>query len=435
MALGGGVFTAQNKKLPGAYINFVSAARASAVLSERGIAALPISMNWGEAGKVFTLTSEDFIYNSRRILGYDYTDDALMGLREVFKHAQKVLVYRLDTTATKATNTFADAKFGGTRGNDLKIVITANADTPANFDVKTLLGTVEVDLQTNVATSTDNLVDNDFVTWKAGVSLEVTASTPLTGGTNGTVAAANWQTALIAFESETFNTFGAVTIDSSIVKLVAAWTKRMRDEVGVKFQSVVYNYAADDKGIINVVSTTTTGNSADLVYWVTGAQAGCAVNRSCTNMVYDGELAVDVEKSQDDLTDCIDNGQFVFHKVGDEVRVLTDINSKVTVTEDEGEDFKSNQVIRVIDQYGNDVAVLFNTKYLGIIQNNQSGRISFWNDVVKLQQQLENLGATEDYDSADTVVTQGDTKKEVVVNDSLTPVGAMEKLYLTCVVR
>ena len=152
-------------------------------------------------------------------------------------------------------------------------------------------------------------------------------------------------------------------------------------------------------------------------------------------MVYDGEFAVDVEKSQDDLTDCIDNGQFVFHKVGDEVRVLTDINSKVTVTEDEGEDFKSNQVIRVIDQYGNDVAVLFNTKYLGIIQNNQSGRISFWNDVVKLQQQLENLGATEDYDSADTVVTQGDTKKEVVVNDALTPVGAMEKLYLTCVVR
>ena len=30
MALGGGTFTAQNKELPGAYINFVSAASASA---------------------------------------------------------------------------------------------------------------------------------------------------------------------------------------------------------------------------------------------------------------------------------------------------------------------------------------------------------------------------------------------------------------------
>ena len=35
MALGGGTFVIQNKKLPGSYINFVSAAKASATLSER----------------------------------------------------------------------------------------------------------------------------------------------------------------------------------------------------------------------------------------------------------------------------------------------------------------------------------------------------------------------------------------------------------------
>ena len=34
MALGGGTFTSQNKELPGAYINFVSAASASAALSD-----------------------------------------------------------------------------------------------------------------------------------------------------------------------------------------------------------------------------------------------------------------------------------------------------------------------------------------------------------------------------------------------------------------
>ena len=33
MALGGGMFTVQNKILPGAYINFMSAARASTSLS------------------------------------------------------------------------------------------------------------------------------------------------------------------------------------------------------------------------------------------------------------------------------------------------------------------------------------------------------------------------------------------------------------------
>ena len=35
MALGGGTWTAQNKVLPGAYINFISASSASAELSAR----------------------------------------------------------------------------------------------------------------------------------------------------------------------------------------------------------------------------------------------------------------------------------------------------------------------------------------------------------------------------------------------------------------
>ena len=433
MALGGGVFTAQNKKLPGAYINFVSAARASATLSDRGVAALPLSLNWGEEGKVITLTSEDFIYNSRRILGYDYADPALVGLREVFKHAQKVLIYRLGESGVKASNEFCEAKYAGTRGNDIKIVITANADTPANFDVKTLLGTVEVDVQTNISTNTDNLVDNDYVTWKPRVALAATASTPLTSGTNGAVSATSWQAALSALESETFNTLGVVSTESDIANLAIAYTKRMRDEVGVKFQTVVYNVKADDKGIIDVVSTATSGN-ADMVYWVTGAQAGCAVNKSCTNMVYDGELTVNLDKDQDDLAACIDNGEFVFHKVGDEVRVLTDINSKVTITEDEGEDFKSNQTMRVVDQIGNDIAVLFNTRYLGVVQNNNSGRISLWNDIVKHHQELENLGAIEDFEPESVVVSQGATKKDVVVSDAVTPVNAMEKLYMTCVI-
>lgn len=45
--LGGGSFTAQNKTLPGAYINFVSAANSSSALSERGIVAVPVELGWG----------------------------------------------------------------------------------------------------------------------------------------------------------------------------------------------------------------------------------------------------------------------------------------------------------------------------------------------------------------------------------------------------
>lgn len=434
MALGGGVFVTQNKKLPGAYINFVSASKASATLSDRGYVALPLELSWGAEGEVITLTSEDFIYNSQKILGYAYSADELKGLRDVFKNAQTVYIYRTNKSAVKATCTYCDAKYAGTRGNALTIVISKNVDEQEKFDVKTLLDLKVVDVQTAVTAITD-LVDSDYVTWKKSGDLAETAGTPLTGGDNGSVTTAEWQSALNALEAYSFNTLGVVSKDDNVKSLAIAWTKRMRDEVGVKFQTVVFNKDADDKAIINVV-TTLSGQSDDpsMVYWTTGAQGGCAVNKSCTNKVYDGEFTPDVKKTQDELTVCIDKGQFVFHKVGDDVRVLTDINSKVTVSEDEGEDFKSNQTIRVLDQIANDIAVLFNTKYLGAIQNNASGRISLWNDITKHHQSLERLGAIENFSTDDVTVTQGDTKKSVVVSDKVTPVNAMEILYMTVVV-
>ena len=58
MALGGGIWSVQNKVLPGTYINFSSAASASAALSERGYAAMPLMLDWGPENEVFSVTSE-----------------------------------------------------------------------------------------------------------------------------------------------------------------------------------------------------------------------------------------------------------------------------------------------------------------------------------------------------------------------------------------
>ncbi len=73
MALGGGTFIAQNKILPGSYINFVSASRASATLSDRGIVAMPLVLDWGVDGEVFRVDVEDFQKESLKIFGYPYT--------------------------------------------------------------------------------------------------------------------------------------------------------------------------------------------------------------------------------------------------------------------------------------------------------------------------------------------------------------------------
>ena len=60
MALGGGTFLVQNKVIPGSYINFVSAARASAVLSDRGTATIPLEFDWCVDGEVFAVENSEF---------------------------------------------------------------------------------------------------------------------------------------------------------------------------------------------------------------------------------------------------------------------------------------------------------------------------------------------------------------------------------------
>ena len=88
MSLGGGTWVTQNKILPGSYINFVSAKRASSTLGERGYAAMPLELNWGVEGKVFTVTAEDFKNNSLTLFGYDYTHANMKGLRDLFLNAK-----------------------------------------------------------------------------------------------------------------------------------------------------------------------------------------------------------------------------------------------------------------------------------------------------------------------------------------------------------
>lgn len=435
MALGGGTFTTQNKVLPGAYMNFVSLKAASASLSDRGIATMPLELDWGIENDVFEVSNADFQKNSMKIFGYSYDHEKLKGLRDLFKNIQTLYAYRLNGGGTKASNTYATAKFGGVRGNDIKIVIQANVDDESLFDVKTYVDTIIVDTQT--VSKASDLVANDYVEFKTTASLAITAGVALSGGTNGSVDGTAHQTYLDKIESYSFNSIGVVATEDTIKSLYVNFCKRLRDEIGVKFQAVIYNKKADFEGVVNVKNKTTDAdwNEACLVYWVTGIIAGCAINKSNTNKLYDGEFAVDVNYTQTQLSKAIQDGEFTLHKVGSDIRVLEDINSLVTTTEDKGDVFKDNQTIRVIDQKANDTAVLFNTKYLGVVPNDAAGRISLWADIVKQCELMQSIRAIENFSDEDVSVEKGDTKKSVVINDAIEPIGTMTKLYMTTVIR
>lgn len=436
MALGGGTFTSMNKVLSGAYINFVSAASATASVGDRGNAAMALELDWGADGTIFEVTNGDFQKNSRKIFGYDYTDDKMKGLRDLFANASTLYAYKLTSAGEKASNDYAEARCCGIRGNDLKMVIQENVDDNALFDVSLCLGTSLVDRQ--VVASAADLADNDFVIWKKEASLQATAGIPFTGGTNGTVDGDSHQTFLDKMESYPgVNAIGVATTDQTVAGLYAAYTERMRDEVGVKFQTVVYNKAADYEGVVNVKNAVKEDgwSEASLVYWVTGVIAGCAVNASNTNRKYDGEFAIDTEYTQKQLETAIRNGEFTLHRVGHDIRVLKDINSLVTATADKGDVFKSNQTIRVVDQIATDIASIFATKYLGVVPNDADGRASLWSDIAYEHQQLQDMRAIENFDETAIVVTQGNDKGTVVVTDTITVVNTMDKLYMTVTVQ
>lgn len=430
MALGGGTFVSQNKKLPGSYINFVSVAHATAGLSDRGYVAMGMTMDWGEENKIIKITKEDAVKNLRKLVGHAYTEDSMADIRDIFQNATVLYTYKLNSECVKASCDFGEARYTGVLGNSLKIVIANNVDDDTKFDVKTYLDNGLEDTQT-VANASE-LVANDYVVFNKSAELVETAGTSLTGGTNGTVSADRHSAFLDAVEPYSFNAIAYKGDEPKVKALYTTFTQRMRDEVGVKFQCVLYNYPqADYEGVISVANTDT------VVPWLLGAEGGCAVNKSCTNKLYNGEadLTNYVGYTQADLEAFIDAGQLVLHKVNDDIRILTDINTLKSTTLDKGDVFKANQTMRVIDQIGNDIAILFNTKYIGAIPNNAAGRVSLWSDIVKHHKELQTIGAIEDFSDSNVVVMQGDTKRAVVVQDVVTVVNAMEQLYMTVTVQ
>ncbi|MHC9388436.1 phage tail sheath family protein [Clostridioides difficile] len=432
MALGGGTFVTQNKILPGSYINFISAKRATSSLSDRGIVAMPLELDWGIDEEVFQVTSDDFEKYSTKYFGYDYTHEKLKGLRDLFKNIRLGYFYKLNK-GVKASCSIATAKYSGTRGNDLKVIVTTNIDDNTKFDVVTLLDNKKVDTQ--IAKVITDLEDNDYVNWKKDATLEASAGLVFTGGANGeAVTGAEYQAFLDKIESYSFNALGCLATTVEIKSLFVEFTKRMRDRVGAKFQTVLYKKNdADYEGVVSIENKIKdTGLlESSLIYWATGAIAGCDINKSNTNKRYDGEFDVDVNYTQIQLEEALKTGKFIFHKVGDEVHVLEDINTFVSFTDDKNDDFSSNQSIRVLDQIANDIATLFNTKYLGEVPNDKAGRISFWNDVVKHHKELENIRAIEDFKTDDVSVELGNDKKTVIVSDAVKVINAMSKLYMT----
>lgn len=426
MAFGGGSFVSQNKVLPGVYVNVAVGSKVASEIADRGVAAIGVELDWGPEDELIYLTESDFRQQAQVLLGYGYASEEMKGLRDLFKRAAACYIWRLGG-GEKAENDWAVAKYGGERGNDLQVVIS---ESDGKFAVATLLAGDEVDSQT-VAQATE-LVDNDYLCWKDAIVLEATAGKALSGGTNESAVAEDYTAMFVALEGVSFNVLGCLAEDEATKQLFVQYVREQRESCGKKFQVVLHKGNANYEGVIaleNDVSDEGWPKTAG-VYWLVGAEAGCAVNGSLTNATYDGEFAIKPVLGQANLQQALSGGRVVLHKLNNQLRVLEDVNTLVNAG-DSGEDMRLNQTVRVLDQIVSDLSTLFYDKYLGVVLNDNAGRVSLWNDIVAYYRKLENLRAIEGFDAADIVVEQGDNKKSVKISSYLTVVSAMSQLYLT----
>lgn len=431
-----GTWTTQNKVRPGVYINFESVPKPLGTVGDRGIVTMALPLSWGEAKKIITIEAGEDPFNK---LGYDITSTQLLLIREALKRAKTLLLYRLNT-GTKATATIDNltvaAKYGGVRGNDLSIVIQTNVDNPAKFDVKTLLDGKEMDAQT-VAT-VDELQGNDWVDFSGTGVLNATAGVNLTGGADGEVTNQDHMDYLAAIEVQDFNTMALASDDQTLKSLYVSFVKRMRGDEGKKIQVVMPNYPdADYEGVISVkngviLSDGTVIDAVKAVAWVAGATAGADINQSLTYQAYDDAVDVDTRYTNSQIIDALNNGEFLFSPSDGKAIVEQDINTLTSFTPTKGKQFRKNRVIRVLDGIAVDFKRIFESYYIGKVNNNEDGRNIFKNECVNYLTTLQNIAAIQNFDSqTDITVQQGSESDSVVVELYVQPVDSVEKLYFT----
>ncbi|MDD4690001.1 MAG: phage tail sheath C-terminal domain-containing protein [Eubacteriales bacterium] len=441
--MSGGTFISQNKVRPGAYINFKAVPKPLSSLGTRGVVTMPIAMSWGDT--ITELYSTDLIDGtSIAKIGYSFADAGAKLFRLALKNCYKAIIYRLDTGGGKATATIgnltATAKYAGIVGNSISIIITANGTA---FDVATYYAGVLKDKQTLVETVGD-LIANAWVDFSgtAAAALAANAGTSLTTGTNGTISDATYTTYLAAMHSYAWNTMGipydSATVNTAVIADIAA----QRDTYGKKVQVVLYNATVDYEGVITCAQGYATAaetiSPTEFIAYLAGLTAGSNVNSSNTYHAIPGAVSITYPSGVDPYTDvdilaALALGELVLSTRQDGVTVIEqDINSLHTFTVDKPYSFSKNRVIRTLDEINNSTALLFQTSYIGKVNNDVNGRNIFKADLIRYLNSLQRMGAIQNFDSStDILISAGLAIDAVVVDLAIQPVDAMEKLYMT----
>lgn len=442
--MAGGTWLSQNKKRPGAYINFKSVPRSTMTVGDRGIVAIGLPLKWGKEGELIEVLSSSLLDgSSKKLIGFDAFNSDSKLLAGALSYAYKALVYRMDVGGSKATATIGNltitAKYNGTFGNS--ILVTIKALENGLFEVITYINGETVNIQ-RVATISE-LENNDFVDFSGDGELEENAGTSLSNGTNGTY---NETTAYpLMFKSlkmAHWQTFACNSSDISIKSNVCDFINQLRNNEGKYVQGVVADYdGADSEGIINSISGCVIDeveySKEEFTAIVAGMTAGANFNQSNTAKKINGATKIINELDDAEIKKALENGKFLLStSAKGEVKVEQDINSLHTFTKEKDYNFSKNRVVRTLDEIGTTTKLTWEDTYMGKVDNNPTGRGLFKGDLISYGNELQRLSGIQEFNGADDViVSQGNDLDSIVVDWGVKPVDSMEKLYMTVDVR
>lgn len=450
-----GTWKTQNKRRPGAYINVKGNGNP---LSPSPVGRLlmlsDLTLNWGKTGVVELSATSDF----RAELGTKLDDPQLLPLKQALKGAETVLFLNLNN-GEKATGTAETsplkfkAKYAGTKGNNIKVVIEPEAvesgQTPKKATVSTIFDAVIVDQQTITIDALDEYLENDYVVPEINSAVTSLPTSPVTINLTGGTTKADDLTEVFntALDSESYSvvTTAGMSVDSNMHGLLVEALKRLRENEGVKVRGIipandntpVYNY----EGVSMVANGFIEGDgtmvdTTNAAAYFAGVSASATASEALTYHNVSDAVEAWPKLNNEETIDALNAGKIVFTtRAGQRVVVEQDINSLIKFTAERTRDFSKNRIIRTLDEICTNTQETFENSYLGRVPNNENGRALFKANRISYLTTLQAQNIIQNWDNGDITVNAGNDKDAIVVDVAVTPVDAMEKLYMTLIVN
>lgn len=460
-----GSFIFENKIRAGAYIKMRGVPSASNLMSERGTVVIIGSFGSGEL--VTELSASEILSGDSKLKGFSSEDFAsLTGpLKYAYPYVNKIIVGRANFSSsskakgdvgTGANKLTATARYGGTAGNGITIIVAA-AD--AKFLVKTSLNGVVIDTQK--VSTIGELADNNHVSFTGDIAgIPTVGSKDLTTGTTGeidindvvdifsVIRDLHWNTMAFCPYSGGDEANQNEYIASQYSEQAMAFIKDIRENSGKWRQAVVFCKSdstefSDYEGVIVVNQVFMVQDPADStklikltpaesVSFVAALTAGSEVGVSNTyKSLPSNVVKVSPAINEDeDVVDAINQGHLIFTTRSDGKLVIEqDINSLHNFTQDRTYPFSKNRCIRALDELSNTKVLVWETLYCGKIDNDETGRDLFKSEIIRILNDIKSVGGINQFSSDDVTVEAGNRINEVRSYERITPVDSMEILY------